>query len=153
MPISPRPLAVATSALLACSCAGASLAPVAVAAATAAATTAPVKESVVAFEGQLNGRRVQAVVLHTEAHRLRVTLSDGRKVTVAFPASEQQRLLEDARAHGVTVKVAKVEPPSHKRRDIAIGVGIVIVVIAIALGIWLLVRKRRMRAELYGPTG
>ena len=107
-----------------------------------AATPAP-SESLVIFEGQLKGHQVSTVTLHTKAHTFRVLLTDGRIVRIAFPASEQQRLVGDIGAAGVTVTVAKAQSPSHKRRYIAGGVVIVLVILALG---WLL-RKRRMREE------
>jgi len=71
---------------------------------------------------------------------------DGRVVSVAFPSVEQQQLLDDVRAQGITVKVAKVQHPQHKLRYI---VGDVVIVLGIA--IWLLMRRRRTREEELGP--
>lgn len=118
-----------------------------------ATTPATPIEGVAVFEGQLNGHQVRAVVVHAKTHRLRITLGDGRKVTVTFPATEQQRLLDEIRAHGITVKVTKTQSPSHKRRDIAIGVAVVVIVVGLAVGAWLYLRKRRIREEEYGPGG
>ncbi len=109
------------------------------------------QESVTAFEGQLKGHQVHAVTLHTKAHKLRVTLKDGGKVSVVFSASQQQRLLEDIRARGITVKTTTARPPSHTRRYLAIGVAVVLV-IALAAGAWLFARRRRiLREEELGP--
>lgn len=134
-----------TIALLACALAIATATPSVVA---AAVTTS---ESVAVFEGQLKGHQVTAIRLHPKAHSFRVTLTDGNKATVVFSASEQQRLLGEAKAHGITVKVTKVQQPSHKRRDLVIGAAIVVVVLAVAVGGWLYVRRRRMREEEHGP--
>ncbi len=136
------PIAAAI-ALLACVGALAATAP-------ALATEQAAQESVAVFEGQLNRRQVRAVTLHTKSHKLKVTLKDGSKVSVVFPASEQQRLLEDAKAHRVVVKVTKAQPPSHTRRYVAIGVAVVLV-IALAAGAWLFMRRRRIREEELGP--
>lgn len=125
----------------------------ALASASALAATAPApKESIAVFEDQLHSHQVRAVTLHPKAHNFHILLSDGRKVVVVFPASRQQQLQSAVEGSGVTVKVAKVQPPSHKRRDIAIAVAVVLV-IALAVGAWLLVRRRRMREEEYGPAG
>jgi len=129
---------VAAVALLACVCAVAS-------AASASAATPAVKESLVIFEGQLNGHQVSAVTLRTKAHTFHVTLKDGRVVKVVFPSAEQQRLIQDLGAEGITVKVAKVSSPSHKRRYIVGGVVIVVIILAV-VGL-LLRRRRRMREE------
>ncbi len=103
------------------------------------------------FEGQLRGHQVRSVTLHTKAHDFHTTLKDGRKVVVAFPASQQQQLLGDVRADGVTVKVVKAKAPSHKRRYIIIGGAIVVVVLAVAGLLLFLRRRRRAREEEYGP--
>jgi ATP-dependent Zn protease len=108
------------------------------------------QESVTVFEGQLHGHQVHAVTLHTKAHKLRVTLKDGSKVSVVFPASDQQRLLEDVRSRGITVKMTTAQPPSHTRRYLAIGVAVVLIIV-LAAGAWLFMRRRRMRDEEYGP--
>ena len=115
-----------------------------------AATTTP-RESVAVFEGQLYGHQVRKVTLLPRAHNFRVLLSNGSKVVIVFPASRQQQLRSAVEASGVTLTAAKVTPPSHKRRDIAIAIGVV-VIIALAAGAWLLVRRRRMHEEEYGPT-
>ncbi len=101
------------------------------------------------FEGQLRGHQVRSVTLHTKAHDFHTTLKDGRKVVVAFPSSQQQRLLGDVRAAGVAVKVPKVKAPSHKRRYIVIGGAIVVIVLAMA-GLLLFLRRRRAHDEEYG---
>lgn len=103
------------------------------------------------FEGQLNGHQVSGVTLHAKGHTLHASLKDGRKVIVAFLPAQQQRLLSDVRAQGITVKVAKVQPPpSHKTRYIVGGIVVVAIIIA-AGGLLLYVRRRRMREDEHGP--
>ena len=102
------------------------------------------------FEGQLNGHRVRAVTLRTKAHTLHVTLEDGRVVKVVFPSSQQQQLVSEIGAKGITVKVAKVKSPSHKRRYI---VGVVVIVVIVLAVVGLLLRetphaRRRARTGL-----
>jgi ATP-dependent Zn protease len=97
----------------------------------------------VIFEGQLNGHQVSKVTMFTKAHSFRATLVDGRVVRVVFPSAEQQRLIDDARAKSITVKVARGQPPSHKRRYIVGGIVIVLVV----AGLLVYMRRRRMREE------
>jgi len=136
---------VAKIALLVCVCAALALT------ATALAASAPANESLAVFEGQLDGHQVSTVTLHTKAHTFHASLTDGRKVSIAFSPSQQQRLVQDIRAKGITVKVAKVQPPpSHKLRYIVGGIAIVVVVLAVA-GFVLLARRRRMREEEEGP--
>lgn len=139
-----RPRAVATVALLlACVCMIAHATP------TLAATPLP-REGLVTFEGQLNGHQVTAVTVHTKAHTFHVSLKNGRRISIAFPASQQQRLEEDIRAQGIAVQVAKVQPPpSHKLRYILGAVVLVAIVLAVA-GL-LYVRRRRTREDEQGP--
>jgi ATP-dependent Zn protease len=112
--------------------------------ATAPAATPTPSESLAVFEGQLNGHQVRAVTLRTKAHTFHVTLEDGRVVKVVFPSAEQQRLMQDLGAEGITVKVAKVSSPSHKRRYIIGGIVIVVIVLAV---VGLLLRHRRRTRE------
>ena len=114
-----------------------------------AATAQAPKESVVAFEGQLRGHRVSAVTLYPKAHRFHVVLTDGSKVNIIVPASQQQRLASAVGAAGVAMKTNKAKAPSHKRRYIAAGILIVVIVLAAAA--WLLMRSRRRREEEVGP--
>lgn len=138
-----RPRTAGTVVLLACACAVAHATP------TLAATPLA-EESLAIFEGQLSGHRVSAVTLHTKAHTFHASLTDGRRVSIAFPPSQQQRLVKDVRARGIAVKVAKVQPPSHKRRYIVGGVVIVVIILAVA-GLLLRARERRMREDEEGP--
>src|SRR5271155_1729500 len=81
----PRSARSAAIALLAFACAAAF--------ATTALAAAPApSESLVIFEGQLNGHQVSAVTLRTEAHTFRVVLTDGRIVRVMFPAAQKEQL-------------------------------------------------------------
>jgi ATP-dependent Zn protease len=135
---------VAAAALLVYACVLAS-------ATTALAASPPPIESIVVFEGQLNGHQVSAVTLRTRAHTFHVTLTDGRKVRIAFPPSQQQRLLNDIETKGIAVKVAKAQPPpSHKLRYIVGGIVIVAVVVAV-VGLLLYMRRRRLREEEEWP--
>lgn len=134
-----RPRAAATVALLACACTFP-------AAATALATTQPTNESIAVFEGQLNGHQVRTVTLHTKAHAFHALLTDGDRAIVAFPSSQQQRLVGEIRAGGVTVNVAETQSPSHKRRYIVGGLVVVVIVLAI-VGMLALSRKHRTREE------
>jgi ATP-dependent Zn protease len=120
-------------------------------AATAMATAPPASESLATFEGQLNGHQVSAVTLFTASHTFHVTLTDGHKVRIAFPVSQQQRLVSGIGARGITVKVAKAKsPPPHKLRYIVGGIVIVVIVLCIA-GWLLLSRRRQTREEEWGP--
>jgi ATP-dependent Zn protease len=135
-----RSRAAATVALLVCACTLPSTA-------TALATTQPANESLAIFEGQLNGHQVSTVTLGTKAHAFRVVLADGHIVRVVFPPSQQQQLMKNIEAAGITVKVAKVQPQSHKRRYLVWGVVVVLIILA-AIGLTLSARRRRMREEV-----
>jgi len=117
---------------------------------TASAATPPPSESLTIFEGQLNGHQVSAVTLHTKVHTFHASLTDGRRVVIAFPSSQQQQLMSEIRAKGITVKVAKVQPPSHKRRYIVGGVVILVIVLVV---VGLLTRMRRMRVMREAEEG
>jgi ATP-dependent Zn protease len=106
-------------------------------------------ESLAAFEGQITGHQVRTVSLVPSAHAFHVALRDGRKVRVAFPPTEQQRLVSRIESAGITVKVAKVKP-AHSKKRYVIG-GVVIALIVLAGGGWLLLRRKRMREEEEGP--
>jgi ATP-dependent Zn protease len=140
---------IAAIALSACACMGAS---VTSAAASTQPTTSPPHESVAVFEGQLRGGQVRVATLHTKTHSFHVLLKDGRKTVVVFPAARKQELLGQARAKGVTVKMAKAQqPPSHTRRWIAVGVALAVLIALVAGAWWFFVRRRRMREEELGP--
>lgn len=135
-----RPRVAAAVALLVCACVLASAATV------LAAATHPTNESLAVFESQLDGHRVSTVTLHTKAHTFHALLTDGDRAIVAFPSSQQQRLVSEIRAKDVTVNIANAQSPSHKRRYIIGGLVIVVMVIVI-VGVLLLRRRRRMREE------
>lgn len=107
------------------------------------------KESLPAFERQLNSRQVKAVSLRAGSRRFRVLLKDGTRRVVVFPAGAKKRLVSDAKAAGVVVRLPKPPPVSHRRRYIAAAV--VIVVILLAVAGWLLLRRRRRMREEQGP--
>ena len=113
---------------------------------TARATTQPANESVAVFEGQLSGHRVSTVTLHTKAHTFHALLTDGDRVIVAVPSTQQQQLVNEIEAKGITVKVAKAQAPSHKRRYIVGGLVVIVIIFAV-IGVLALSRKRRMREE------
>jgi ATP-dependent Zn protease len=122
----------------------------ALAAVAPAASAAAPQQSVVAFERHLSKGEVKAVSLHTAGHTFHITLTDGSKAIVPFPASAQQRLVGEIKAKGLTVKIAKVPPPSHKLRYI-VGAAAIVAIILLIAGLVLLMRRRRMREEEEGP--
>jgi hypothetical protein len=131
--------------LLGCLCAIASATP------ALATRTAPTKESLVIFEGQLHGHHVSGVTLHTKTHTFHASLKDGQKVSVVFPASQQQRLEGDIGAEGIAVKVAKVQPPPSHKTLYIVGAIVIVVIALAAAGLLLYMRRRRMREDEEGP--
>lgn len=134
-----RPRAAATVALLVCACTLPSTT-------TALAVTQPANESIAIFEGQLDGHQMRTVTLHTKAHAFHALLTNGDRVIVSFPSSQQQRLIDEIRTKGITVNVAKAQSSSHKRRYIVGGLVVVVIVLAV-VGVLALSRKRRTREE------
>lgn len=117
----------------------------------AMAATAPApKESVAVFEGQLHSHQVDEVTLHSKAHSLHISLTDGRKAVVEFPSGQQGRLIGEVGASGLSLKIAKVKAPSHTRRYIAVGIAIVLIALVVG-GMLMLRRRRRMREDELGP--
>jgi len=142
-PVAARRSAIAT--VLACACLAALAGP--------AGAAALSKESIATFQAQLGGGQVHAVVFHEKVHKMHVALNDGRKFTILYGQSEQQRLFTEIQAKGVSVKIAKPKPAKkkttvhHKLRYIAGGIVIVVIVVVVAV---LLIDRRRKRRELGG---
>jgi ATP-dependent Zn protease len=102
-------------------------------------------ETLVVFHKQLDTGQVHAVVFHRKVNTMHVSLDNGSKVVVTYPASEQQRLAEEIGARHVTVSVVQHKTPKHKLRYI-VG-GVLIVVIVVVVGILLYMRSRKRREE------
>ncbi len=117
-------------------------------ASSATAATAPPQESLANFEGQLRAHHVSTATLHTKAHMLHVTLTDGSRVLIHVSSQSQQQLLAEASANGVTVKITQTKAASHKRRYIAAGV-VVVLILLVAGGV--LIRRRRLAREEQRP--
>jgi ATP-dependent Zn protease len=143
-PIRRSPLAAACAALV--------LLLLATAPATAATDIHFQHESYQEFLKQLEHREAHAVVLHVKQRVVHVTLADGRHLTAVYPASEQARIVEEARAKGAsaTVAVVKVKPVHHKLRYIAGGVLIVVILVVLVV---LLIGRRRALEEGEAPQG
>jgi hypothetical protein len=105
------------------------------------------QESVSAYQAQLRAGHVQALVFHTKSHKLRVSLNGGRKLVVLYPAAQQQQLVRQAEAKGVTVKVVhkKGKGAHHKLRYVAGA--IVVAVIVVVVAVLLVDRRRKRRAD------
>jgi uncharacterized membrane protein len=110
------------------------------------------KESLQAYEGELRHGEVHAVAFHpgTTTGHLHISLNNGGHMTVAYAASEQGKLVAEARAANARVKVAELATKKtavvhHKLRYIAGG--ILIVVILVVLVVLLIGRRRAVAGE------
>jgi hypothetical protein len=101
-------------------------------------------ESIQVYEKQLAGGQVKVARINPKKHSLRLTLTDGRKVRVSYPAHQQARYAAALKAAGVSIPANKA--PSHKRRYL-IGGAAVVVLILIVIGVVLVVRRKRAAAE------
>lgn len=110
-------------------------------------------ENLAAYEHQLNGAEVHAATFHPRTDVIHVALNDGRRMTIAYNASEQSTLIAQLHAHHVPVSVAvattKAKPVHHKLRYI-VG-GVLVVVIVIVLLVLLLGRRRTIAHEGEAP--
>lgn len=112
------------------------------------------RESLKSYEAQLHKGEVHALTFHPasggSAAHLHVSLNNGEHMTVTYAASEQGKLLAQARAAGARVKTAaattkKTAPAKHKLRYIAGGV--LIIVIVVVLIVLLIGRRRAVAGE------
>lgn len=116
------------------------------------------RESLKSYEGQLHKGEVHALTFHPgkagEAGHLHISLDNGEHMSVTYAASEQGKLVAQARTAGARVKVAtatkKAAPVKHKLRYIAAGILIVVIVVVLIV---LLVGRRRAVAAEPGDAG
>jgi hypothetical protein len=115
------------------------------------------RESLASYEAQLRKGEVHALTFHPasggSAGHLHISLNNGEHMTVTYAASEQPKLVAQARAAGARVKVAvatakKAAPVKHKLRYIAGGILIVAIVVVLIV---LLIGRRRAVAAEGGP--
>jgi hypothetical protein len=116
------------------------------------------KESLQAYEGELHHREVHAVSFHpgTTTGHLHISLNNGGHMTVAYASTQQGKLVAQARAANVRVKIAAVQRKKtaavhHKLRYYAGG--ILIVVILVVLVVLLIGRRRAVAEEGRTPAG
>jgi hypothetical protein len=116
------------------------------------------KEGVAAYEVQLHKGEVHALTFHpgTPTGHLHISMSNGTHFTVAYPSSEQAKLVARAEADHARVQIAavsvkKTAPVKHKLRYIAGG--ILIVVIIVVLIVLLIGRRRALAEEGPKPSG
>jgi hypothetical protein len=116
------------------------------------------QEGVAAYEAQLHKGEVHALTFHpgTSTGHLHISMNNGTHFTVAYPSSEQAKLVAQATADHArvliaTVQVKKTAPVKHKLRYIAGG--ILIVVIVVVLIVLLIGRRRALAEGGERPTG
>ena len=127
-----RPLCLALVALLA-------LAPAALAAAPAPTESyATLLTQIAAKSG--SGKRVIGATLDKADHHVRVTLADGARPLVSYPAADDKVLVDTLLHH--RIKVVYTKPPAvhHTLRYVAAGV--VAVLLLIGAGVWYYTRGR-----------
>lgn len=116
------------------------------------------KESLKSYEGQLHHGEVHALTFHpgngTTAGHMHISLNNGEHMTVTYAASEQGKLIAQAKAANARVKVAnatakpKKAAVKHKLRYIAGGILIVVIIVVLVV---LLIGRRRAVADR-GPA-
>jgi hypothetical protein len=111
------------------------------------------KETLQAYEQQLNKGEIKEATFNKKLRSLHIALKDGRLFLYRYPRKGEPKLAEQLKAKHVPVtilkpaqadKEAKAKPAKHKLRYIAGGVLIAVIVI---VGIVLLVNRRRARDE------
>jgi hypothetical protein len=136
--------AVSTAILL-----GFALLVAATSAAAAEESVTYVKETLPAFEAQLNGRQIQAATFNKHVRSMRLTLKNGEHKLVIYKAKGSPALIAKLQAHHVPVtilsktaaeKEAKAKPTHHKIRYI---VGAVVIAVIVIAGLVLLISRRR----------
>ena len=115
----------------------------------ALAAPAPPTESYSTLLHQIDSGQVTVAHVNELTHDVRVTLKDGTKQLVAFPAAQHKVLIDSLIQHGVKPiytkhkKVAK--PVHHVLRYVAAGV--VVVLLLIGGGVWMYTRGQRPTVE------
>jgi hypothetical protein len=115
------------------------------AAPTLAAAPLPT-ESYTALLHQIDARktdpqRVIAATVDKQKHHIRVTLADGSRPLVVYPAAQDKNLIDTLLHHGVRPIYTKRKALHHTLRYIAAGV--VVVLLLIGAGVWAFTRGRQ----------
>jgi hypothetical protein len=87
-----------------------------------------------------SGKRVTAATLDKADHHVRVTLADGARPLVSYPASDDKFLVDTLLHHHVNVVYTKPPAVHHTLRYVAAGV--VAVLLLIGAGVWFYTRGR-----------
>jgi hypothetical protein len=87
-----------------------------------------------------SGNRVTAATLDKADHHIRVTLADGARPRVSYPASDDRYLVDTLLHHHVKVIYTKPPTVHHTLRYVAAGV--VAVLLLIGAGVWFYTRGR-----------
>jgi hypothetical protein len=125
------------------------LAPLALGAAPAPAPT----ESYATLLTQIDAKqgspqRVTAATVDKPDHHVRVTLANGSRPLVSYPAAQDKFLVDTLIKHGVKPVYTKRPAVHHTLRYVAGGV--VVVLLLIGAGVWFYTRGRPQDAESSG---
>lgn len=115
------------------------------AAPAASATTAATSESYSVLLTQIaakagNPKRVVAATVDKSNHHVRVTLADGSRPLVSYPAADDRVLVDNLLHHKIPVIYTKKKAVHHTLRYVAAG--IVVVILLIGGGVWFYTRGR-----------
>lgn len=107
------------------------------------------KESLQAFQQQLNAGQIHAATFNKKAHTLHLSLNDGRRMLVSYPSHEEPQLAAQLRAKGVPVAVQKKKKKSVVKKAVHhtlryIAGAIVVVVIGVIAAVLLIDRRRKL---------
>jgi ATP-dependent Zn protease len=125
-------LALALTALLGCTPAAMAAAP----APTESYTT--LLSQIAAKKG--SPERVTAATVDKADHHVRVTLANGQRPLVSYPAADDKQLVDNLLHHDINVIYSKKKALHHTLRYIAAGV--VVVLLLIGGGVWFYTRGR-----------
>lgn len=102
-------------------------------------------ETYATLQKQIDSRQVTLAYVDEETHDVRVTLKDGTRQLVVFPAADHKVLVDSLLHHGVkpiyTKHTHAAKPVHHVLRYIAAGV--VVVLLLVGAGVWMYTRGPR----------
>ncbi|MGH2849355.1 MAG: hypothetical protein ACRDLP_01925 [Solirubrobacteraceae bacterium] len=102
-------------------------------------------ETYAALQNQIATRQVTLAYVDEETHDVHVTLKDGTRQLVVYPAADHKALIDSLLHHGVkpiyTKHTHAAKPVHHVLRYIAAGV--VVVLLLVGAGVWMYTRGPR----------
>ena|SRR5579862_8693244 len=102
-------------------------------------------ETYATLQKQIASRQVTLAYVDEETHDVHVTLKDGTRQLVVYPAADHKVLIDSLLHHGVkpiyTKHTHAAKPVHHVLRYIAAGV--VVVLLLVGAGVWMYTRGPR----------